>query len=279
LTQALPLGVFQIDHERRIVYTNHRLFEVMGTTTTDTFDELVRWVNPDYREALTAALLEVIRGGGGCEIEVHLTVPGDERDRICQFTLHQLQSLAAPAHGVVGCVADVTERALLRRELEDRATFDALTRCYNRAAIMTRLEAALSADREDDTITAVLFIDLDLFKAVNDRFGHLVGDEFLTATASRIRGCLREDAALGRLGGDEFLIVLPHAAAAEADVIRDRVTAVLSRDITLSVGVIEARASVGVAISNGIGTTAESLVKQADNAMYQAKRQQTSADI
>jgi diguanylate cyclase (GGDEF)-like protein/PAS domain S-box-containing protein len=272
LAEALPLGVFQIDATQHFLYTNDCLFAMMGTTDATDFAGLLRWVSPDDNQALQHALRRVLSDGADTEVTVHVELP-DRGALACQFTLRQLTSAGDLRPGAVGCVADITEQTTLRRELEDRATFDPLTRCYNRASIMSLLDQILAEPAGlAPSDTAVLFIDLDGFKAVNDRFGHHIGDEFLAATAARIRGALRDGGVLGRLGGDEFLVIVPNIrTSAQAATIAQRIAHSLQEDIALSIGTQPARASVGLAIQDHDTTTAEALVNRADTAMYDAK--------
>jgi diguanylate cyclase (GGDEF)-like protein len=273
LAQALPLGVFQIDSDHRLVYTNDCLFEVTGSAGATDFDGLLRCVARDDRAKIQAALEAVMREGSDAELSVGVAGPNDDVERVCQFTLRRLTSDASARPGAVGCVVDITEQTTLRRELEDRATFDPLTRCYNRASVMSLLDDMLrTTTTRSGSGTAVLFIDFDRFKGINDRYGHHVGDEFLTAIAARIRGGLRDGAALGRIGGDEFLVVLPYIGSArEAAVVAQRVFESLQRDVALSVGVEPCNASIGLAVHTSAHATAEDLVNQADAAMYEAK--------
>jgi diguanylate cyclase (GGDEF)-like protein/PAS domain S-box-containing protein len=273
LAQALPLGVFQIDAAQRFLYTNDCLFHMMGMTGAIDFAALLELAVPDDKERLRSALQVVMSEGTDAELSIRVE-PVSGPARVCQFTLRRLAATATALPGAVGCVVDITEQTAMRRELEDKATFDPLTRCYNRATIMSLLDRALAAPRPKGprTYTAVLFIDLDHFKAINDRFGHHVGDEFLAATAARISGGLRDDAAVGRLGGDEFLVVLPHLRSeAEALTVAQRIADSLRQDIALSIGTEPCWASVGLAIQTSEATTAEALVNQADTAMYEAK--------
>jgi diguanylate cyclase (GGDEF)-like protein/PAS domain S-box-containing protein len=273
LAQALPLGVFQIDSDRRFLYTNDCLFEMMGRSAAPDFEALLQWVEPADRDHLIEALHGVLTDGSDTELSVHVALV-DGPPRVCQFTLRQLDSASTEGPGAVGCVVDITEQTAMRRELEDKATFDALTRCHNRASIMAMLDRMLDRDREDPgrTTTAVMFIDLDRFKEINDRYGHGVGDEFLIATAARIGGSLRDGAALGRLGGDEFLVLLPGIASpAEAMTVAQRIADSLRQEVALSVGSEPCRASIGLAVGGGTATTAHDLVKAADTAMYAAK--------
>jgi diguanylate cyclase (GGDEF)-like protein/PAS domain S-box-containing protein len=273
LAQALPLGVFQIDADHQFLYTNDCLFQMMGTKAATDFDAMLQWVEPVDRDRLTDALLGVLTDGSDTELSVHVASSGGPT-RVCQFTLRQLDSATTAGPGAVGCVVDITEQTAMRRELEDKATFDPLTRCYNRASIMAMLDRMLARDHEDNapSRTAVMFIDLDRFKEINDRYGHGVGDEFLIATAARIGGSLRDGAALGRLGGDEFLVLLPDIASpAEAKAVAQRIADALRQEVSLSIGSEPCRVSIGLAIAGGAATTAQELVKAADVAMYEAK--------
>jgi diguanylate cyclase (GGDEF)-like protein/PAS domain S-box-containing protein len=280
LTQALPLGVFQIDADRHVVYTNDRLFEVVGHPRAQTLAEQLSAVVPDDRLVLEAAVEAVLRDGRDSDADLQLSLPDEPAFRTCHLSLRPLTRPDGEVTGAVGCVSDATESTRLRRELEQRATFDALTRCYNRASIMAVLDSVLLEARGAATGTAVMFVDLDLFKDVNDRYGHRVGDELLSVVATRMGNVSRGTTTVGRLGGDEFLLVCPGiATAAEAAAIGDRVAESLRDDISLSVGTVSVRASVGVAFGRGRPVSAESLVAEADAAMYDSKRTGTGTAV
>ena len=115
--------------------------------------------------------------------------------------------------GGVACLADITDAARMRAELEERATVDSLTGCLNRSSVIAAL-AAMLGDASTTTHCrtsragiAVVFVDFNQFKSVNDRFGHAVGDSLLAEVGARLRGVVRGDDVVGRLGGDEFLLV------------------------------------------------------------------------
>jgi diguanylate cyclase (GGDEF)-like protein len=174
--------------------------------------------------------------------------------------------------GAVGCLSDVTYRVLLRRELEVRASVDKLTSCLNRAATLELLERTMVTPHETCKGNAVIFIDLDRFKSVNDRFGHAAGDSVLMAMADRLRAAVRDCDQIGRMGGDEFLVVCPGVdSSALAVTIAERIATAMTTTVDLGLGPVGLRASVGVA------WTAEALhpdtfIAQADSAMYESKR-------
>jgi diguanylate cyclase (GGDEF)-like protein len=124
----------------------------------------------------------------------------------------------------------------------------------------------------------VIFVDLDNFKAVNDRHGHAVGDELLIVVGERLTRAVRHGDFVGRLGGDEFLVVCPDVAGAdEAKTITDRIAAAVQGQLRIGGSPIELRASVGVAYAGRREATADALVSAADAAMYAAKRDRRSA--
>jgi diguanylate cyclase (GGDEF)-like protein len=168
-----------------------------------------------------------------------------------------------------------------RRLLAHHAVHDGLTGLPNRTLFMDRLEQLLPAGRPPRRVDrrrchlAVLFIDVDRFKVVNDVAGHRVGDELLVAAAARLRSVIRENDTLARLGGDEFVVVCPELAeaAAEAAVVAERITAVMAEPFFLEGAGEEflISASVGIAVASP-DDSAESVLSRADAAMYSAKR-------
>jgi diguanylate cyclase len=157
----------------------------------------------------------------------------------------------------------------LRRQegrLRDQALYDGLTKLANRAHFHDSLDAALS-----DGPVALLLIDLDHFKTVNDTMGHAAGDALLVEVASRLRSAVRENELVARLGGDEFAVLLPGAAAAEADAVAERILAELARPVTLLHQDAVVQCSVGVALSAGGSGCLAELLSDADIAMYAAK--------
>jgi diguanylate cyclase (GGDEF)-like protein len=175
--------------------------------------------------------------------------------------------------GALVCLTDVTESADLRDALRHRATFDDLTGVHNRASIMAMLTSALDTSVEPGHGVAVVFIDLDHFKSVNDELGHAAGDHVLVRLAQRLRHAVRGHDVVGRIGGDEFLVMCPHVPD---PTIALEVASRLARDLAGALDVagttIAPRASVGVAWSDRPGTTPEALIRAADAAMYESKR-------
>ena len=140
--------------------------------------------------------------------------------------------------GAITCVLDITDSARARQELERRATFDPLTHCHNRSSVLGTLEHEL--EREDSTSTGVVYVDLDKFKPVNDKLGHAAGDELLVLVAERLKLASRDSDLVGRLGGDEFLVVLRDIPGPEMAMrAADRICEALCGSFELSCGIAE----------------------------------------
>jgi len=199
--------------------------------------------------------------------------------RLCTMSLRVLNNDHGDVTGAIACLADVTESVRMREELRVRATFDEVTRCYNRASTMEALESTLAASDESSR-PAVIFIDLDRFKDVNDRFGHAAGDAMLEIVGRRLARAVRSKDLVGRIGGDEFLVVCPGiSTAAQAMRAATRVANTLRHHVRLKKTLVACRASIGVAWSPGPFTDADTLVSQADAAMYRAKRRKTDEPV
>jgi diguanylate cyclase (GGDEF)-like protein/PAS domain S-box-containing protein len=175
-------------------------------------------------------------------------------------------------------VRDITEQKRMVKQLAFRATHDGLTSVLNNAAFMERLTlAARQANVGGRRDMAVLFVDLNKFKAINDRFGHVVGDRLLVAIARRLRAAVRPNDSVGRLGGDEFAVLLEHVTdQSDVDAVVHRVQAALDEPFNVDSHEIRASASVGISLASVHGPRPEDLLRAADHAMYVIK---TGGDI
>ena len=175
--------------------------------------------------------------------------------------------------GVVVNYRDITTRKELEDELRHQAFHDSLTGLANRALFVDRLEHALSLSQRAPRPVAVLFVDLDDFKTINDSLGHGEGDAILERVAERLRGALRDGDTLARMGGDEFAILVEDPPAATAPiVVAERLVAALQAPFTQGGKELFVHASVGVAVLTSRHQTADELLRNADISMYMAKR-------
>jgi diguanylate cyclase (GGDEF)-like protein/PAS domain S-box-containing protein len=172
---------------------------------------------------------------------------------------------------LVGTCQDITEQRQLEETLGHQALHDHLTGVSNRALLADRLGLALSRASRHQSEVAVLFIDLDDFKGVNDRWGHEGGDEVLVAVARRLEAAVRPSDTVARYGGDEFVAVCEEISADDALEFARRISAAVRTPIALERGAqVTISASVGVALGGG-ADRAELLIRNADGAMYRAK--------
>jgi diguanylate cyclase (GGDEF)-like protein/PAS domain S-box-containing protein len=192
--------------------------------------------------------------------------------RIMRLRVRHSDLRARPSvQGRVLTLRDVTEERRLQDELHHRAFHDALTELPNRVLFADRAGQTLALARRTGTVTAILFIDLDDFKDVNDTLGHAIGDELLTAFARRLATIARESDVAARLGGDEFALLIGNLRdPAEADAFAERAMAAFSDPFILSEGPVTMTATVGVATSDG-SDSVEEMTRHADLALYAAK--------
>jgi diguanylate cyclase (GGDEF)-like protein/PAS domain S-box-containing protein len=193
-----------------------------------------------------------------------------------RYTAHQT---VTPLFGGDGQIAhfiavleDVTERKALEALVQHEANFDRLTDLPNRGLFFDRLEQAMAVARRDNLRGALLFIDLDHFKEINDRFGHGAGDILLITVAHRLRDQVRESDTVARLAGDEFTVILPHLQQTDdACRVAEKILAAISLPMDIGGHETSIGASIGVALFPDHGATVEEIVHAADCAMYEAK--------
>jgi diguanylate cyclase (GGDEF)-like protein/PAS domain S-box-containing protein len=175
---------------------------------------------------------------------------------------------------VVGMGRDITDRKGAEFEFHQLAYYDILTSLPNRSLLNDRLSQALAQAGRDGRFVAVLFLDLDRFKSVNDTLGHAAGDQLLMIIAGRLLDCMRESDTVARLGGDEFVVVL-NAIEHEDDIVTvaEKILSVLSEPVQLEKQEIFPTASIGISLFPNDGNDVNGLLKNADMAMYQAKDQ------
>ena len=264
LAEALPIGICHLRPDGEVAYSNEPLTALLGPI--DSVDALVQLIASADRAAVELALERALLGHAqSLEVSVVSGVVG----RRCELTFRMMTSDNGNVDGVILCVADVTDRSRLRSELEHRASHDALSGCLNRAATVAALERALREWGE----VAVAYLDLDNFKATNDRFGHAAGDELLRVAAARLQGAIRGDDQIGRIGGDEFVVICRqgHGDFDESALV-ERLANAINGDVMFAKQRIPLRASVGAAVSEKGEIDAEAVLTRADGAMYQAKR-------
>jgi diguanylate cyclase (GGDEF)-like protein len=262
--------------------------EIVGRTIFDVFPDNPEDLNATGVANLSASLQRVLATGARDKMPIQkYDIPSPGSDR---FEPRYWAPENRPVMGddgrvafILHCVRNVTDRVMqaarvenLGRDLEivrHAALHDALTALPNRALAVDRLEMALERRKREGTNVAVLMIDLDRFKVINDSLGHHIGDELLAVLAPRLAAAVRSNDTIARLGGDEFGVICD-APAHPQDVVgvAERLLASLSEPVLLSTGRHHVGASIGIALAGGVNDTAGSLLRDADAAMYVAKR-------
>jgi predicted signal transduction protein with EAL and GGDEF domain len=257
---------------------------------------VLRMVEPDARRALMRLLRDVLRHASVLATDLPLNLP-DGRQRIIHVEAEPEFNEQGQAIGYTGIVQDVTDRRVAEDKIRHLANFDALTGLPNRRQLIWRAERAVEQARRLDHQFALLLIDLDRFKIINDTLGHAAGDELLMEVARRLRGCVRHSdqvldrvidgagtrshrslEAVGRLGGDEFVALLPEVAdERDAERVANRILEVMREPIFVGGQECFVTASVGVAIYPRDGTSVADLMRNSDVAMYAAKGQGKNA--
>ena len=182
------------------------------------------------------------------------------------------QNVIDTMNAVAASVAQFMTRKEAERALEHEALHDALTNLPNRVFLQLRLERAIATARTEDAHFAVLLLDLDRFKEVNDTFGHQYGDALLQQAARRLQSTLRESDTVARLGGDEFAVLLPRADQTHATKLAGKLLRCLEDQFVVRMQQVDVGTSIGIAVYPEHGEDATMLIKHADTAMYVAKR-------
>ncbi len=270
-----PVGIAELDGQGRVVMTNRGLQTLLGEAE----DRLVETALSRYvvageaeagPEAFAEALAKADRQSGTTSLELQLQGPRG-MTMWCQVSLTPRDPAAGP-RSFVAMIEDITERKKASATMERMAFFDALTHLPNRVQFGNRVRDALYQASADHQQLAILFLDLDDFKVVNDSRGHDAGDRLLCAVADRIRGLLRADDLFARFGGDEFALLLPRVRGAEdACIVAHKILNGLDQPIPVHDERFYVGASIGVSFYPQDGEDAETLIKNADAAMYRAK--------
>jgi diguanylate cyclase (GGDEF)-like protein/PAS domain S-box-containing protein len=225
---------------------------------------------------LTRLKQQVIDSDTGTRVEVPLQVQGTTRN--FELTLEPLHDAAGTVAGLTGAAVDITDRKAAEARIEYLAHHDALTGLPNRVLLRDRMMQALAVATRAGTRLALLFLDLDRFKHVNDSLGHLIGDQLLRDVAERVRGCVRASDTVCRQGGDEFLVLLSVVQDGESVArIADKILGAMAVPFEIEGHVITTSFSIGISLFPDDAADFDSLLRQADTALYHAKEGGRSA--
>jgi diguanylate cyclase (GGDEF)-like protein/PAS domain S-box-containing protein len=232
-------------------------------------DTVMAIVHPDDRE-LTMSALHTAIAGNGFEVEFRIVVSGDTRWISARARL-EYGADGKPAT-VLGTTQDITEHKYAEDRINYLAHFDVLTGLPNRILLDERINYAISMAKRSNEHIALLFIDLDHFKDINDTLGHSVGDAVLVQLAKRLQQALRDQDVVSRLGGDEFIVMLPDTDARGITLVVQKLLDVVAQPYQIEEYDLNLTASIGIAMYPEDGDQLESLSRSADTAMYRAKQ-------
>lgn len=267
-------AVMLTDQDNRILMVNPSFTRVTGYTLEEVVGRDPALLSSDkHDEAFYRALWTELRQTGEWHGEVwNRTKSGDIFPESLSITM--LRRADGGIHGYVATFLDITDRKRREARVRWRAEHDPLTGLLNREIFEARLADMVRVATECSSLAALLYLDLDGFKPVNDELGHAVGDKVLKAVAKRIEAAVRGDDVVARLGGDEFAVLINGLSQREdAARIAAKLAASLSQPVDMDGVAAKVGVSIGIALCPRDGETPASLLQAADGAMYQAKRQ------
>ena len=272
LTAHAPIGIFQLDEQRNLIYANDTWYKITETRDKATpFKEHEHKISKDDIDFYYAAWERAKDKNATTIIEYSYRPSHHSKAKYLMEHIVPVDTKAG-VPGAIGTVADVSELKNAQKKLEKLAFYDPLTGLPNRRFLLDLLSFGLAKAKRSGLKAAVLMLDMDDFKKVNDLMGHSAGDQLLKQQAQRIRAAVREQDAVSRMGGDEFTIVLsPVSEAVEVTALAKRVLDAVNTPIVIQNHTIEMGASLGVALYPADGESADDLIRNADMALYEAK--------
>jgi diguanylate cyclase (GGDEF)-like protein/PAS domain S-box-containing protein len=269
-------GLWDWDLRDGTTYFSPRWATILGLRHEELVGTMEEWlsrVHPEDIEALRAEFVSHRAGTSEHFQHIHRVA---HKDGVYRWVLARglaVRDVDGEAVRVAGSLTDITERKRYEEQLLHDAFHDHLTGLANRALFLNRLAHSVArARRRPSELFAVLFLDLDGFKVVNDSLGHFLGDELLVGVARRLEQCIRPGDTVARLGGDEFTVLLEEIAALEeAEVVAERICTSMQPSFNLGGQEVSTSASIGIALSSGGYGRPEDLIRDADTAMYSAK--------
>ena len=263
-------GIMIEDSDRRVIAINPAMLRILGRDEHEVIgqisDTLAYTIGQENYDIIDTG----IRSDGFWrgELEIH---SDDETSRLVWVSVNTILKDKVFSNAVV-MVTDISEIKRSRQQLEYIATHDTLTDLPNRVLLYDRLEVSINRVQRSDSLGAVIFLDIDNFKDINDNFGHRYGDELLKICAEKLTSTLRDKDTVGRLGGDEFLIIIDEFYSLnDIEIVVKKLLALFDQLVKVNDVEFDLSVSMGISIYPDNGTEAEKLINEADVAMYNIK--------
>lgn len=263
------VGVYIIQDEK-LVYVNPRLCEMSGYTCEELIGlHVTDFIYPEDLPLVNENILKRFNNETGTIKYEYRAISKDKS--VITFELYGSKIDYNGRDAIIGTVIDITERKNNEKMIKHMAYHDQLTDLPNRYLLREKLNESIKASRQNNCHFALLFLDLDRFKAINDTMGHEVGDQVLIEIAKRLKACAHEKDIISRYGGDEFSILLPDTGEKRAGEVAGQIITKLSLPLTFHHHELLVTPSIGIAVFPTHGQTFDTLIKNADLAMYHAK--------
>ncbi len=275
LYERSPVMMHSVDRERRLLSVNDAWLATLGYTRAEVLGrDSSEFLTPESRRrALDSVVPRFIRDGFIRDVDYQMRTRGGEIIDVQLSAIWETDADGRPLR-TLSVLKDVTEARRLAQRMSHLAHHDALTGLPNRVLLQDRVQQACDAARRHPGCFAVVFMDLDHFKHVNDSLGHALGDQLLKTVSARLAGALRGADTVCRLGGDEFVMLLPDLAHAGcASEVAERILEAVAQPCWLDGTEVRIGVSLGIALYPQDGEDPATLMKRADTAMYRAKRE------
>ncbi len=273
ISESSKVGIFQLDRHGHLIYANEEMSTISGVSSDDLLaNGWLHVVHPDDKRRISEQFqLLVQKNAPHINIDCCLMLP----DGVLKWVTGNIAPMFdanGQQIGFLGTLSNISELKEAYDQLEQMAFYDTLTGLANRRLFRNRLEHMLSNIPRSGNGVALILIDLDHFKHVNDSMGHDSGDSLLTVISERLKHCVRFTDTVARLGGDEFAVILPNVPdTLTVSAISEKIMLAISKPVLLSDQEITVSASMGISMAPEDCNTAEVLIKNADLALYKAK--------
>ncbi|RFU71483.1 EAL domain-containing protein [Peribacillus saganii] len=270
LFDSSPDSIYSFDHEGKFTNANPASEILTGYSNEEVIG--MSFLPLIFPEDLPEAIKHFEDAKKGIPNSADLALIRKDGKKIHINATHFPMKVNGEIVGTYGMAKDITQKILYEQQMEELAFYDPLTKLPNRKLFEDRLGQMINFSREDRHPFAILFLDLNRFKFINDSLGHHIGDEFLKLVAERLQQTIRKTDTLSRLAGDEFTILIPETSVEEVTKLAERIHQVLSEPFQASGHSVTVSASIGIAFNKGINDNVHELIRNADTAMYYSKK-------